>query len=574
MCKYIMLRCIAAAFTSLAAIVTASVSVAQQSSASTPGRPLGNRYLSVSSETPEGLDRFARTVTPTAKDSIRFVEGLKRKNTAVLKVGANDDVDEVASNWRATLGADLKVTVLPDHYARLFAPRSQTVDHARADAVRRVREAFPQERLSAITVSNSDTVANYMLRENSPEVGDMLPGPALGEPRPSIVIPVNGTEYRVRAETFNAETRAVTGAVRDPTDRVVGYASISLASEHPDLKLSVGSNDYFSVPLDAAGDTAPGIADGISDGAAVLVERPAANLVDHDGEAPQASVDSSVTMPVVADPLGDVSPATPTQTVRVVVGYTVAARENLKRMPRSVAQIVVGALAFSNALFFNQDIPVRFDVDESRIVEVPYVERTVADSGGNRPISLDLVALKERTGTLAILESLRVSTAADVVLLVEVVAPMSPGAYPCGEAAAIEASTHADAHAIVNAGCLDSMVSYSLAHELGHLLGARHNRTSLSATAAAEVHRAFGYVNSVQANGGDWRDIMSLPSGCPSGKICPRIPHFSDAQCQGVSPLGTCYIAGTSHENAVALMKRRATVLATVFERSVAPALP
>ena len=569
MYKYSILRGMAMA---VAVFAVTSTSVAQRSAAMEKGASAGARYISVSSDSPDGLTPLSKAVAMT-KDRAVFVEGLKRHNTAILRTGASDDADDVARDWRAALGGDFEVSVLPDHYARLLAPREQSLGQERAEAVRRVREAFPQSRLLAVTVSDSDAIANYLLRESA-EAGDLPPGPAHTDPAPSIVIPVNGVEYRVRAETFNRDARLVTGVVRDPSDRVVGYASISLASKSPGLKLSIGSNDYFSVPLDPAGDAA---APPPADGTALLVESPSAAFADHDGDGPSASVDAAATAPAVAGaspPAGDVAvpPAVPSNVVRLVVGYTPAARKVIERVPGSIGQTIVGAVTFSNAVFLKQRIPVQFDVDASRIAEVPYVERTTLEAGGERPIAFDLAALQARVGQLAALESLRVSTQADVVLLVEVVAPTAAGAVSCGEAAAIEAGTLADAHAIVNAGCLDSMVSYSLTHELGHLLGARHDRTSLTSAAASQTHQAYGYINHSVANGGIWRDVMSLWPGCPGGTNCARIPHFSDAQCQGVSPFGVCYVAGTANENAVALMRRRAPVLATVYERSLAPA--
>ena len=61
-------------------------------------------------------------------------------------------------------------------------------------------------------------------------------------------------------------------------------------------------------------------------------------------------------------------------------------------------------------------------------------------------------------------------------------------------------------------------ITMSIAHEIGHILGARHDRfIDESNTPFAYGH---GYVN-----GSKWRDIMSYKEGCGG---CPRIPYWSN----------------------------------------------
>ena len=61
-------------------------------------------------------------------------------------------------------------------------------------------------------------------------------------------------------------------------------------------------------------------------------------------------------------------------------------------------------------------------------------------------------------------------------------------------------------------------ITYSIAHEVGHILGARHDRAV--DTNSAPFPFAHGYVN-----GTKWRDMMSYREGCGG---CPRIPYWSN----------------------------------------------
>jgi hypothetical protein len=61
-------------------------------------------------------------------------------------------------------------------------------------------------------------------------------------------------------------------------------------------------------------------------------------------------------------------------------------------------------------------------------------------------------------------------------------------------------------------------ITYSIAHEVGHILGARHDRVvDANDTPFPFAH---GYIN-----GTKWRDMMSYRDGCGG---CPRIPYWSN----------------------------------------------
>jgi peptidyl-Asp metalloendopeptidase len=84
----------------------------------------------------------------------------------------------------------------------------------------------------------------------------------------------------------------------------------------------------------------------------------------------------------------------------------------------------------------------------------------------------------------------------------------------CGLSTRVAADAE-DAYFVVHHSC--AAITISIAHEIGHILGARHDR----ATDANEMPFAYGHghVN------GKWRDIMSYRQSCDG---CLRIPFWSN----------------------------------------------
>lgn len=73
-----------------------------------------------------------------------------------------------------------------------------------------------------------------------------------------------------------------------------------------------------------------------------------------------------------------------------------------------------------------------------------------------------------------------------------------------------------EAFFVVHHAC--AAVTMSIAHEIGHILGARHDRF----VDDSNVPFAYGHG---YVHGSKWRDMMSYKEGCGG---CPRIPHWSN----------------------------------------------
>ena len=85
----------------------------------------------------------------------------------------------------------------------------------------------------------------------------------------------------------------------------------------------------------------------------------------------------------------------------------------------------------------------------------------------------------------------------------------------CGQSTRVGPDSN-EAYFVVHHACVT--VSMSIAHEIGHILGIRHDR--LMDQNDLPTPYGHGYVNGMK-----WRDIMSYNESCGG---CPRIPFWSN----------------------------------------------
>ncbi len=120
-----------------------------------------------------------------------------------------------------------------------------------------------------------------------------------------------------------------------------------------------------------------------------------------------------------------------------------------------------------------------------------------------------LYRMVDGEGVFAKVRALRNAKRADVVALI-VDDPSG-----CGLSTRVAADAE-EAFVVVHHSC--AALTYSLAHEIGHIIGARHDK------ALDKNMSPFAYGHGF-VNGTKWRDIMSYKASCDG---CPRIPVWSN----------------------------------------------
>lgn len=151
----------------------------------------------------------------------------------------------------------------------------------------------------------------------------------------------------------------------------------------------------------------------------------------------------------------------PQTEIDIVVGFTpLALKKSLAEITNIKVQIV-NSTVISNLGLSKSKINAKFRIKE--IFQVDYKE-----VGSPRYFESDMKNFKQKNGQLKLLHEKRKSLNADIAILV--VNDDNPGR--CGIAAGIDVEAE-DGLAIVNWRCMTNKLSY--AHEVGHLIGARHD---------------------------------------------------------------------------------------------------
>jgi Metallo-peptidase family M12 len=198
-------------------------------------------------------------------------------------------------------------------------------------------------------------------------------------------------------------------------------------------------------------------------------------------------------------PPATVRPAAPI-TIRVIVAYTAAAA---RRYGDIETDLIALAIEEANQSFRNSGIG-NVQIEVAHAYQTTYVE-----SGSHFEHVFRIAGKND--GYMDEVHALREQYKADVGLLIV----HDPNG--CGLAAEVYARPER-AFAVVHHECAANM--YSLGHEIGHLIGARHDE----ALDSSVMPFAFGHGF---VSGNDWRTMMSYKESCGG---CMRLPVWSNPE--------------------------------------------
>ncbi len=230
-------------------------------------------------------------------------------------------------------------------------------------------------------------------------------------------------------------------------------------------------------------------------------------------------------------------------TIDVMVAYTASAR-SAAGGTSSMASLINLAVSETNTSYANAGITQRVRLVHS--VEVSYTET------GN--LSTDLSRIRSTTdGHMDNVHSLRNTYKADLVSLF-----VANGGSYCGMAyvmTSVSTSFASNGFSVVDKDCATGY--YSFGHELGHNMGARHDRY-VDNTNNSPYKYNHGYYYSP----GKWRTVMAYNNGCSAvGVSCTRIPYWSnpDKFYNGVA-MGVSSTSSTAADNRKTLNNTAYTV--------------
>lgn len=185
--------------------------------------------------------------------------------------------------------------------------------------------------------------------------------------------------------------------------------------------------------------------------------------------------------------------------IRVLVFYTSSAKSSVS----NIQNTVFTAIALTNQSFANSQIAAQ--------VELVFAGETDYSESGNIFTDLDRFRI-DNDGYMDAVHALRDIYSADVCVL------LLNDPNTCGLASTINAVPYNAFCAVSTYGtCATS--NYSFAHEIGHLLGCRHDTKADPTTTPYQY--GHGYVQSKKK----WRTIMSYASSCSN---CPRLLYWSN----------------------------------------------
>jgi len=397
----------------------------------------------------------------------------------------------------------IKVSRLPDDWTSLLKPQPATADHA--DLLKRVNSG-PEFVSAELMKAQEAAVAEYALT-----LGADTPSQVGGKPPKAtsrLVIPLkNGVQVTMqRAELLRTgKGTSWRGTVEDTGESAMlmwwkdGHISGVFAYKGRIYTIVNLVSDLHAVVESDPAKLPPDHSPATADSAKFMAERAEAQ-------------EEAVPRPVEFKPLSqaDLNALQAKKIgIDVMMLYTKKAALQNVRKP---AEVIEMAIDQGNATFRNSGIP-------NVSLRLVHAEAIDYDESSGKHFE-HLYGMVDGVAVFKGVRKLRDDKRADVVgLIVD-----DPSG--CGLSTRVGADAE-EAFFVVHLAC--ATLTNSIAHEVGHIIGARHDR---SIDKGGHLPYAHGYVN-----GSKWRDIMSYHEACNG---CPRIPFWSNPRVtyQG-EPTGT-----------------------------------
>jgi len=441
----------------------------------------------------------------------KSVAGLLGKDRGQLAVTQAEYWTVQSSYWRRIALAlsvfGIKVSRLPDDWTSLFKPQPATPDvaAAHADLLKRVRSG-PEFVAAELMRAQEAAVAEYALTlgaDTPSQVGDKPPkstsrlviplkdGVQVTMQRTEVLRTAKGTTWRGSVEE-TGESALLMWWKNGHMSGVFAYKGriYTIVNLKDDLHAVVES-DPAKLPPDHSPPTA--------DSAKFMATRAEAR-------------EEAIPRPVEFKPLSQIdldALQVKKISIDVMMLYTKKAAAQNVQKPAEVIEMTIDQ---ANATFRNSSVG---NVN----LRLVHAEAIDYDETSGKHFE-HLYGMVDGVGVFKGVRKLRDDKRADVVgLIVD-----DPSG--CGLSTRVGADAE-EAFFVVHLAC--ATLTNSIAHEVGHIIGARHDR---SIDKGGQFPYAHGYVN-----GSKWRDIMSYHEACNG---CPRIPFWSNPRVtyQG-EPTGT-----------------------------------
>jgi hypothetical protein len=484
-------------FVSLVALQAASPAIAQ-AQAEDEGVPLimlrtestaafgGERLRKLVAALKKRAGKSSRKMLPLTKTEVWTVP---RENVAAVQKEASKHgvvMSQLASGWNHLLRR------LPAPQRKINGRQQAMMDGAKASAatlgvgmmtappppmmeyalIKDTDLAAASQRASTITVALSDSTVLTIIRTGVDIRADMCVWRGTvngtGEPATLMWWPSGKTAGIVQHQGRIYSIRHMGGELH----AVVEMADEKMPREHAPMPQRLRSSDpsLHDDPLISQGEA--GRLRPVTAGSRPPTQK---------GPQPQASKEASD---------GDV-------VIDVIVAYTKAAARHYADVRRELIELSIeeGNESFRTSRISNVKLRLVHAYETNYVEEGAHFDHVwrFADKGD---------------GYMEEIHGLRDRHKADVAIL------LVDDAKGCGLATRVHADGD-EAFAVVHHECAAS--TYSLAHEIGHIIGARHE------LAMDKVMTPFPYGHGY-VNGGKWRDIMSYKDSCGG---CPRIPVWS-----------------------------------------------